>query len=93
MDCDDIGEMQEYISTKISIDQHNKTLKITQPILVQSLNDKFNFSEPNAKTEIPATARTRLMNSGPKLCTTAQTGYQSGEGKFLYLVKWSWQKL
>ena len=79
----------EYISTKISIDQHNKTLKITQPVLVQSLNDEFNFSEPNAKPETPATARTHLMGSGPKLCAIAQTRYQSGMGKLLYLIKWS----
>ena len=52
VDCNDIGEMQEYISTKISINQRNKTLKITQPVLVQSLNDEFNFSEPNAKPEM-----------------------------------------
>ena len=50
--------MQEYIGTKISINQHNKTLKITQPVLVQSLNDEFSFSELNVKPEMPATART-----------------------------------
>ena len=32
VDCDDIGERQEYIGTKVSINQHNKTLKITQPL-------------------------------------------------------------
>ena len=51
VDCDDIGEMKEYIGTKVSIDQHNNTLKITQPDLVQSLNDEFNFAEPNSKHE------------------------------------------
>ena len=49
VDCNDIGEMKEYIGNKNNIDQHNKTLKITQPVLVQSLNDEFNFAEPNSK--------------------------------------------
>ena len=89
VNCNDIGEMKEYIDTKISIDQHNKTLKITQPIFVQSLNDEFNFAEPNSKPEMPTMARTHLMNSGPKLCGAAQMMYCSGVGKLLYLVKWS----
>ena len=73
VDCDDIGEMKEYIGTKINIDQHNKTVQIKQPVLVQSLNDKFNIAEPNSKCEMPATASTCLMNSGPKLFVTVQT--------------------
>ena len=80
MDCNDIGEMKEYIGTKVSIDQHNNTLLIMQPVLVQSLNDEFNFVEPNLKPEMPATAGTHLMNSGPKLCGAVQTRYCSGVG-------------
>ena len=44
-----------------------------QPVLVQSLKDEFNFSEPNARLETPATAGTHLMASGLKLCVMAQT--------------------
>ena len=56
---------------------------------MQSLNDEFNFAEPNSKSEMPATAGIHIMNSGPKLCSTVQTRYCSGMGKLLYLVKWS----
>ena len=89
VNCDDIGEMKEYIGTKVSIDQHNNTLRIMHPVLVQSLNDEFNFAKPNSKPEMLATAGAHLMNSGPKLCEAAQTRYCSGVGKLLYLVKWS----
>ena len=89
MDCVDIGEMKEYIGTKISIDPCNNTLKIIQPVLVQSLNDEFNFAELNSKPETPAMARTHLMSSGPKLCGAVQMRYCSDMGKLLYLVKWS----
>ena len=53
------------------------------------MKDKINFSKPNARPETPATAGTHLMASGSKLCAAAQTWYQSGVGKLLYLVKWS----
>ena len=88
VDCNYIGEMKEYIGTKINIDQHNKTLKIAQPVLVQSVNDEFILAEPNSKPETPATAGTHLMISGPKFCATAQPRYCSGIGKLRYLVKW-----
>ena len=88
VDSNDIGEMKEYIRTKVCIDQHNNTLKTTQPVLVQSLNDEFNFAEPNLKPETPAMAGTHLMNSGPKIVWGLQMRYCSGVGKLLYLVKW-----
>ena len=80
--------MKESIGTKTNIDQHNKTLQITQPVLVQSLNHEFKFAEPNSKPETPATAGTYLMNSGPKLSGAVQMRYCSGMGKLLYLEKW-----
>ena len=56
--------------------------------MAQSLNDKFNFAGPNSKPEMPATASTHLMNSGPELCHIVQMRHCSGVGKLLYLVKW-----
>ena len=46
-----------------------------QAVLVQSMKDKFNFSEPNIRPETPAAAGTHLVASGPNLCTVAQTWY------------------
>ena len=89
VDCNDIGPMQEYIGTKIDVDEKNKSLKITQPVLVQSLKDKFTFSELNVKPEVPAIAGTHLLLNGPKLCGEDQTKYCSGIGKLLYLMRWS----
>ena len=88
VECDDIGSMQEYIGTKIDVDEKNKSLKITQLVFVQSLKDKFNFSEVNAKPEVPATVGTHLLLNGPKLHGEYQTKYCSGIGKLLYLMKW-----
>ena len=63
-----------------------------QPVLVQSLNDEFNLAELNSKTEMPATAGTHLMDSGPKWCGAMQMRYHSGVGKLLYLVSGHDQK-
>ena len=87
------SHMHEYIGTRIDIDQSNETLKITQPVLVQSLMDESTFSEPNAWPETPAMAGMHLMASGIKLCVAAQTRCCSGVGKLLYLVKWSHREI
>ena len=89
MDCDDMGAMVEYIGTKIDIDSKKRELKITQPVLVQSLQEEFDFENPNNCPETPAPASTHLMASGQPLSPEKQTKYQSGVGKLLYLTKWS----
>ena len=52
--------------------------KITQPVLVQSLKDKFKFREANTKPEVPAIAGMHLLPNGPKLSREEQTKYCSG---------------
>ena len=42
-DCEDGGELREYVGCKL--DRKGDTLKITQPILVQSLKDEFELDE------------------------------------------------
>ena len=56
VDCDNMGAMVEYIGTKIDIDKTKRELKITQPVLVQSLRDEFEFENPNNCPETPAPA-------------------------------------
>ena len=84
--CEDMGAMVEYIGTKIDIDKTKRELKITQPVLVQSLQDEFEFENPNNCPETPAPASTHLMASGKSLSPEKQS---SGVGKLLYLTKWS----
>ena len=64
VDCDDMGAMVEYIGTKIDIDKGKRELKITQPVLVQSLRDEFEFENPNNCPETPTPASTHLIASG-----------------------------
>jgi hypothetical protein len=39
--CEDQGPMKEYIGNKVEYDMNRKFMKITQPVLVQSLSDEF----------------------------------------------------
>ena len=80
--------MVEYIGTKIDINSKKRELKITQPVLVQTLQDEFDFDNPNYCPETPAPAGTHLMVSGQPLSPEKQTKYHSGVGKLLYLTKW-----
>ena len=89
VDCDDMGAVMEYIGTKIDTDSKKRELKITQPVLVQSLQDEFDFENPNICPETPAPASIHLMASGQPLSPEQQTKYHSGVGKLLYLTKWS----
>ena len=56
VDCNDMGAMMEYIGTKLDTDSKKHELKITQPVLVQSLRDEFDFENPNICPETPAPA-------------------------------------
>ena len=89
VDCDDMGAMVEYIGTKIDIDSKKCKLKITQPVLVQSLWEEFDFANPNNCPETPAPAGIHLMASRQPLSPEQQTKYCSGVGKLSYLTKWS----
>ena len=64
VDCNDMGAMVEYIGTKKDTDYKKCKLKITQPVLVQSLRDEFDFKNPNYCPETPAPADMHLMVSG-----------------------------
>lgn len=44
-DCNDIGEMLEYVGCKIESDYDKRTLKLTQPVMVQSFCDEFDIED------------------------------------------------
>ena len=85
-DCDDVGDLNEYIGCKVEIDHENGTVKFTQPVMLQSFKDEFELDE----TFIPSTP----MDAGKILTPSEnesknQTPYQSGVGKLLHMMQWS----
>eukprot|EP00957_Ditylum_brightwellii_P026963 2038523-Ditylum_brightwellii.AAC.1 len=60
-ECDDVGEVNEYVGCKIERDKKDKSFIFTQPILIQSFNDEFELSNKHPKT--PAEAGTTLVKT------------------------------
>ena len=65
-------------------------MKSTQPILLQSFEDKFNL--PDVKTPNTPVAPGKVIHLGTEtsmLSNEMQSKYRSGTGKLLHLMKWS----
>ena len=45
-ECNDVGELSKYIGCKV--DKHKDSIKLTQPVLLQSFKDKFQVTETKA---------------------------------------------
>lgn len=53
-DCEDIGEIIEYIGCKVDYDKDERWVKLTQPVLMQSFTDEFDLPDEAApKTPAP----------------------------------------
>jgi Reverse transcriptase (RNA-dependent DNA polymerase) len=86
-ECDKVGEMNEYVGCKI---QHNKKggwMKLTQPVLLQSLKDEFVL--PNEILSSPAVPGEVLSKDDDATYNAEQKYYCKGVGKLLHLAKWS----
>ena len=87
-DCDDVGELEEYVGCKIERDKD--TFKITQPVLLQSFIDEFDLDAIEAP-KTPAAPGTMLpvVQEGSELPPLEQTDFRKGVGKLLHVMKWS----
>ena len=88
-ECDDVAEFEEYVGCKI--ERSNESLKMTQPVLIQSFRDEFEienldtYETPGA----PGKVLTPVENDGEAVDANTQTKYRSGVGKLLHLMRWS----
>ena len=89
-DCDDIGELKEYVGCKIDYDSHSGTVKFTQPVLLQSFRDEFGIPD-SVRHETAATPGETLRGGETKNFVSADrmAKFRSGVGKLLHLTKWS----
>jgi hypothetical protein len=87
--CDDIGPVEDYIGCKITIDHEERSVKFTQPVLVQSLNDEFEDIPQGSNPLTPARPGNILTTcvESDKLSPEMHSRYQTGVGKLLYLAK------
>lgn len=88
-DCDDVGEVREYVRCKIEKNEKERSFKFTQPVLLQSFKDEFDTTNKSPTT--PAEAGSILIQSekGNKVGKERHTYFRSGVGKLLHLTRWS----
>jgi hypothetical protein len=89
-DCDEVGEMKEYVGCKVDRDWEKGTLKLTQPVLLQSFTDEFELPEGNCPNT-PAVPGDVLRKGEPEdeVPHALQATYRSGVGKLLHMMKWT----
>jgi len=86
LDCEDAGKLNEYVGVKI--ERKGDRIKLTQPVLVQSLKDEFSIPSKTPCT-LPAPYGTDLISEGEQLNEDEKKVYRSGVGKLLFLMRYS----
>jgi hypothetical protein len=89
-DCNNVGELREYVGCKIERKIEKRMLMISQPVIIQSFIDEFSIISKE-KIEIPASSGELFspVSSGDELNEKEQKRYRTGIGKLLYLLRWS----
>ena len=89
-DCDDVGELKEYVGCTLDWNKEEKWLKFTQPFLLQSYQDEFQLPS-DGKFATPAEPGQVLIKRKPEndLITEKQCNYRKGVGKLLHMMRWS----
>eukprot|EP00957_Ditylum_brightwellii_P008239 623296-Ditylum_brightwellii.AAC.1 len=53
-ECNKLGEMDEYVGCKVERDLEARTIRLTQPVLLQSYTDEFQLDENGLTPSTPA---------------------------------------
>jgi hypothetical protein len=89
-DCEEVGELDEYVGCKVERNFVDNTIKLTQPVMLQSFIDEFELPIGKAPNT-PATPGDALVRADPEDCISAKElfKYRSGVGKLLHMMRWS----
>jgi hypothetical protein len=88
-DCDEVGELKEYVGCKIDFNKEEGWMKLTQPVLMQSYEDEFDTHDNDSPPRTPATPGEVLQKGDPKdeARDIEQSKYRSGVGKVLHMMR------
>ena len=88
-DCDDVGEVKEYVGCKIDRNEKERSIKFTQPVMIQSFKDEFKTGDRKPTT--PAEGGSVLMKGDENTVvgSSDHTYFRSGLGKLLHMTRWS----
>jgi hypothetical protein len=87
-DCDDIGELTEYVGCKV--ERTKDYVRFTQPVLLQSYVEEFSI-ESGRSVRTPAETGKVLVKGDEEseLKAAEQTKYICDVGKLMYMMRWS----
>jgi hypothetical protein len=68
-DCEEIGEVDEYVGCKVERNYEENSIKLTQPVMLQTFVDEFLPNSPAPNT--PATPCNALVKADPTDCIPA----------------------
>jgi hypothetical protein len=83
-----VGQTKEYVGLKIDYKPEEGMMKLTQPVLVQSLDDEFPVPEDPA-IATPGVPGQVLEHEETDLTREEQRIYRSGVGKMMHLARWT----
>jgi hypothetical protein len=84
-DYDDQGELKEYIGCKVDCNMENGSIKLMQPVLMQSYEDEFDLPKDEQIPRTPAVPG-QVLKSGKLMKLQEQSKYQSEVGKLMHMV-------
>jgi len=91
-DCDDVGELAEYVGCKVTHNKGARTIKFTQPVMIQSFLDELDITDDMRKPpNTPDEPGTVLMSVQPVdyAPEKVQRYCRRGVGKLLHMMRWS----
>ena len=88
-DLDKVGELKEYVGCKVEYDKEQGYIKLTQPVLLQSVEDEFEL--PSQEYNTPAAPGQTLSSPGGEdpLDEAMHREYCKGVGKLIHLGKYT----
>ena len=93
-DCDDFGDVKEYVGCQVDLNESKGWMKLTQSILGQSFSDEFNLTTSQVP-RTPAEAGAVLVTGSEesKVAKAEHTYFQKGTGMLLHMTWWSRTKV
>ena len=88
-DCDNVGEVREYVGCKINHDSSDQSIKFTQPVIIQSFRDEFKTSDRKPTTPAEAGSILAKETESTKVDGNKHTYFRKGLGKLLHMTRWS----
>ena len=87
-DCDEVGEMTEYVGCKIDYRPQEGMMRLTQPVLLQSFKDEFELPDEETPAT-PAVPGSVLIDGEIDTNQKELSSYRTRVGKFLHMARWT----